>query len=118
MIKKITPRFFWIFILLPIINNIPGFIIAVFNSHEYVTFTHALISDSKVLIFCVEFRELSHLTRDLSQAEKKITVLTSWATDKMTTSNHFEWNWDKEQQSKAQDFDSKYRQMALTGFDT
>ena len=25
-----------------------------------------------VLIFCVEFRELSHLTRDLSQAEKKI----------------------------------------------
>ena len=24
-----------------------------------------------VLIFCVEFRELSHLTRDLSQAEKK-----------------------------------------------
>ncbi len=30
-----------------------------------------------VLIFCVEFRELSHLTRDLSQAEKKITVVTS-----------------------------------------
>ena len=28
-----------------------------------------------VLIFCVEFRELSHLTRDLSQAEKKINVL-------------------------------------------
>ena len=27
-----------------------------------------------VLIFCVEFRELSHLTRDLSQAEKKINV--------------------------------------------
>ena len=25
-----------------------------------------------VLIFCVEFRELSHLTRDLSQAEKNI----------------------------------------------
>ena len=33
----------------------------------------------QVLIFCVEFRELSHLTRDLSQAEKKINVVTSWA---------------------------------------
>ena len=30
-----------------------------------------------VLIFCVEFQELSHLTRDLSQAEKKITVVTA-----------------------------------------
>ena len=30
-----------------------------------------------VLIFCVEFRELSHLTRDLSQTEKKINVVTS-----------------------------------------
>ena len=38
-----------------------------------------------VLIFCVEFQELSHLTRDLSQAEKKLTAVTSWATDKMTT---------------------------------
>ena len=28
----------------------------------------------RVLIFCVEFRELSHLTRDLSQAEKKMNV--------------------------------------------
>ena len=27
-------------------------------------------------------------------------------------------NWDKEQQSKAQNSDSKYRQMALVGFDT
>ena len=26
--------------------------------------------------------------------------------------------WDKEQQSKAQNLDSKYRQMALVGFDT
>ena len=32
---------------------------------------------TKVLIFCVEFRELSNLTRDLSQVEKKITVVTS-----------------------------------------
>ena len=38
----------------------------------------------QVLIFCVEFRELSHLTHSLSQAEMKITVATSWATDKMT----------------------------------
>ena len=30
-----------------------------------------------VLIFCVEFQELSHLTCDLSQGEKKITVVTS-----------------------------------------
>ena len=30
----------------------------------------------KVLIFCAEFRELSHLKRDLSQAEKKITNVT------------------------------------------
>ena len=29
---------------------------------------------TKVLIFCVEFRELSHLTRDLYQAEKKIDI--------------------------------------------
>ena len=34
-------------------------------------------SSTMVLIFCVEFRELSHLTRDLSQAEKKINVVTS-----------------------------------------
>ena len=33
----------------------------------------------KVLIFCVEYRELSHLTHDLSQAEKKINVVTSLA---------------------------------------
>ena len=26
--------------------------------------------------------------------------------------------WDKKQQSKAQNLDSKYRQMALAGFDT
>ena len=32
-----------------------------------------------VLIFCVEFRELSHLTRDLSLAEKKINVGASCA---------------------------------------
>ena len=29
------------------------------------------ISSTYVHIFCVEFWELSHLTRDLSQAEKK-----------------------------------------------
>ena len=40
-----------------------------------------------VLIFCVEFWKLTHLTRDFSQAEKKITVVTSWATDKI----HSKW---------------------------
>ena len=38
-----------------------------------------------VLFFCDEFRELPNLTRDLSQAKKKITVVTSWATHKMKT---------------------------------
>ena len=33
----------------------------------------------QVLIFCVEFREMSHLTRDLSQADKQINVVTSSA---------------------------------------
>ena len=32
---------------------------------------------TKILYFCVGFRELSHLTRELSHAEKKITVITS-----------------------------------------
>ena len=41
--------------------------------------------NSVVLYICVGFWLLAHLTRDLSQAEKKITVLTSWANDKMTT---------------------------------
>ena len=47
--------------------------------HSTVVFQPKLVNNlkSKVLIFCVEFRELSHLTRDLSQAEKKITVVTS-----------------------------------------
>ena len=40
---------------------------------------------TKVLSFCVKFRELSHLKRDLSETEKKITVVASWVTDKMTT---------------------------------
>jgi hypothetical protein len=31
----------------------------------------------KILYICVGFWLLAHLTRDLSQAEKKITVLTS-----------------------------------------
>ena len=34
---------------------------------------------SMIPIFCVEFWELSHLTSDLSQAEKKINVVASWA---------------------------------------
>ena len=54
---------------------------------------------SKVLIFCADFQELPHLTLDLSQAEKKITVVTSWAIDKMPiifaqndNFDNFEWN--------------------------
>ena len=39
-----------------------------------------LFKGSKVLIFFVEFPELSHLTRDFSQAEKKINVVTSYFT--------------------------------------
>ena len=38
--------------------------------------SNSQIVSSEVLIFCVEFQELSHLTRDLSQAEKKIDVIT------------------------------------------
>ena len=41
--------------------------------------------ENMVLYFCVSLWELSHLTHDLSQAEKEINVVTSWATDKMTT---------------------------------
>ena len=37
-----------------------------------------------VLIFCVGFRELPHLTRDLSQAEKKI-LLQAEQMHKMTS---------------------------------
>ena len=60
----------------------------------YLTINHWVISQFKllqvsipknvkrftrVLNLCVEFQELSHLTRDLSEAEKKINVVTSWA---------------------------------------
>ena len=46
-----------------------------FASHEYTVWGSS---------FLVDFWELSHLTRDLSQVEKKINVATTWATDKMT----------------------------------
>ena len=56
------------------------------------------IINAIVLIFCVELQELSHLTRDLAQAEKKINVVTSWANvqnDIYFTQNgqscHFAW---------------------------
>ena len=48
---------------------------------------------SEVLIFCVEFWELSHLTLDLSEAEKKITEqMTKMATIFTQNDNfvHFE----------------------------
>ena len=70
-----------------------------FKRHVHLILHNWVRSFIKVLIFCVEFQELSYSTRDLSQAGKKIIVVTSWATDKMTTIftqndnfDHFEWN--------------------------
>ena len=40
-------------------------------------FNWSYSSVAMVLIFCVVFRELSYLTSDLSQAEKKLNVVTS-----------------------------------------
>jgi hypothetical protein len=45
---------------------------------------------SLVLIFCVDFRELSHLTRDLSQAEMNVTVLPAEQLTQNGQSCHFE----------------------------
>ena len=42
-----------------------------------VPYQQQCIDDSEVLIFCVELLELSHLRHDLSQAEKKMIVVTS-----------------------------------------
>ena len=52
------------------------------DSNEYY---HERPKLSKVLIFCVEFWELSHLKRDLSQAEKKINLLKAEQMHKMTS---------------------------------
>ena len=53
------------------------------TSHFYASslriLSGELINLTMVLIFCVEFRELSHLTRDLPQAERKINAVTRWA---------------------------------------
>ena len=66
-----------------------------FPMHREIT----MLLPSIVLFFCVESWELSLLTQNLSQAEKKITFLKSWAAHKMTTTftqndnlDHFEWN--------------------------
>jgi hypothetical protein len=40
-----------------------------------------------VLIFCVEIQKLSHLTRDLCQAEKKITVVQAQQVENYFTQN-------------------------------
>ena len=40
-------------------------------------FNWSYSSVAMVLIFCVEFWELSQLTRDLSQADRKLNVVTS-----------------------------------------
>ena len=50
--------------------------------HYMSTTAHTIVEvlsnrKSQVLIFCVDFRELSNLARDLFQAEKKINVATS-----------------------------------------
>ena len=50
------------------------------------------LNRNRIFTFCVKFRELSHSTRDLYQAEKKITVLyklINWQNDNF---NNFEWN--------------------------
>ena len=46
--------------------------------------------DTKVLYICVSFCLLAHLTRDLSQAEKKINFVTSWANAR--NNNYFTQN--------------------------
>ena len=47
------------------------------NDETYFVVIYSSNQSHWVLIFCVEFWELYHLTRDLSQAEMKITVVTS-----------------------------------------
>ena len=63
-----------------------GYVIG--NANKYVLcvikigiFFNLYIWDSNMEIIgiCVEFQELSYWTHDLSQAEKKINVVTSWA---------------------------------------
>ena len=48
-------------------------------------FFNLYIWDSNIVIHMVEFQELSYLTRDLSLAEKKINVGTSWANAQIVT---------------------------------
>ena len=72
---------FWSWILLVIKLTLTGLMqiglmVAAFVIFYGKFFVNTYIS-TKVLYFCDEFCELSHLTRDLSQAEKKITVVTS-----------------------------------------
>ena len=65
-----------------IINYYLPYDLAVWRSAEVPEELHdeplAVSDDVAVVhIFCVDFRELSHLTRDLSQAEKKTNLITS-----------------------------------------
>ena len=53
----------------------------------------------KVLIFCVEIWELSHSTHDLSQAEKKINVFTSWRFIFFSAWDKSHVKWDNSQNS-------------------
>ena len=54
-----------------------------FASH--VVLANASLCFSKVLYFCIGLWELSHLTRDLSQAEKKKMLLQAEQMHKMTS---------------------------------
>ena len=53
--------------------------IAIYCGKQQRCFFCRKSANIQVLIFCVEFRELSHLPRDLSQDEKKINFVTRWA---------------------------------------
>ena len=64
------------YLKLSLMSLILEFIKKVHKDLRFVIFTGLSF---RVLIFCVELWELSHLTRDLSQAEKKLNVDTSCA---------------------------------------
>ena len=49
-----------------------------------------LMERTLVIYFYVGFRELSHSTRDLSQAKNKMSIVTSWSNAQNGQSCHFE----------------------------
>ena len=58
-----------------------------FSCEESAIFFANLAQITQVLIFCVEFWELSHLTCDVSPAEKKINAVTISKCTKLEISN-------------------------------